>query len=350
MEPDDTATEPDRSTAAPTEPETARSRPLAWWLCLPIGAAAAAIGLLPWLVAGMRLPLQNLWATDALPDEYPLVLLPFSQYFLTRTAALLIIGAAIAGIAARATRSRQRRFGVAWMLVGLLAVQVTAIVQTTMVVREGLQERVESDLYLAALVAIAVLANLIGVLVMLLVAAAPRAGAIIGFAIAAVLAPSWLGGLLLPDPVTAGPGADTVLLVLRWLPAVLVGAAIAWGGIGSVGRVIAAIVALVVLWIGPALITAVSNAAGSRVLARHPDEMLDQAVGVFRAASTMPELVVPPLVVAILVAAVGLVGRLLVRRTRASTSDPEPPASPGDEPPSVPKGATASAPPPSEAD
>ncbi|GAA1059716.1 hypothetical protein [Agromyces bracchium] len=350
MEPDDTAIESEPATAASTEPETTRSRPLGWWLCLLIGAAAAAIGLLPWLVEGMRLPLQNLWATDATPDEYPLVLLPFSQYFLTRIAALLVVGAAIAGIVARATRSRQRRFGIAWMLAGLLAVQVTAIVQTTTVVREGLQERFESDLYLAALVAIAVLANLIGVLVMLLVGAAPRAGAVIGFAIAAVLAPSWLGGLLLPDPVTTGPATDAVLFVLRWLPAVLVGAAIAWGGVGSIGRVIAAIGALVVLWIGPALITAVSNAAGSRVLARHPDEMLDQAVGVFRAASTTPELVVPPIVVAVVVAALGLVGGLVVRRNRASTAAPG--SSPGSDGASAraDDDTVASGPPPSRTD
>ncbi|WP_438856252.1 hypothetical protein [Agromyces sp. M3QZ16-3] len=319
MEPDDTATEPDRSTDDPTEPEAAHSRQLGWWLCLLIGAGAAALGLLPWLVEGMRLPLQNLWATDAAPEEYPLVLLPFSQYFLTRIAALLVVGAATAGIVARATRTRQRRFGVAWMLVGLLAVQATAIVQTTTVVRGGLEERVESDLYVAALVGIAVLANLVGVLVMLLVAAAPRAGAVIAFALTAVLAPSWVGGLLLPDPVTTGPVTDAVLLVLRWLPAVLVGVAIAWGGVGTVGRVIAAIVALAVLWIGPALIIAVSSAAGSRVLARHPDEMLDQAVGVFRSASTMPDVVVPPLVVAVVIAALGLLARLVVRRNRAST-------------------------------
>ncbi|MFC9917808.1 hypothetical protein [Agromyces binzhouensis] len=352
MEPDDTATEPreaERETRDPEEGAAAAAppRPLRWWLCLLIGAAAGAVGLLPWLLDGMRLPLQNLWATDAQPDEYPLALLPFSQYFLTRIAALLIVGAAIAGIAARATRSRQRRSGVAWMLVGLLAVQVTAVVQSTMVVRGGLEDRFESDLYLAALVAVAVLANLIGVAVMILVGAAPRAGAVIGLAVAAVLSSSWLGGLVLPDPAVGGPAPEPVLFVLRWLPAVLVGAAIAWGGIGTVGRVIAAVVALAVLWIGPALITAVSNAAGSRVLARRPDEMIEYAVGVFRSASTLPELVVPPLVVAVVVAVGGLVGRLVVRRRRSST--PEPSAPPGDASQSVPDGGGASAPPPSKA-
>ncbi|WP_353815566.1 hypothetical protein [Agromyces sp. SYSU T00266] len=350
MEPDDTATRPRETGPETLEPEAGdatvtRPRPLRWWMCLLIGAAAAAVGLLPWLVGGMRLPLQNLWATETLPDDYPLVLLPFSQYFLARIAALLVVGAAIAGIVARATSELRRRSGVAWTLVGLLSVQVSAIVQTAVVVREGLEDRFESDLYLAALVAVAVLANLIGVAVMLLVASAPRAGAVIGLAVAAVLASSWLGGLLLPDPALGGPTAEPVLLALRWLPAVLVGAAIAWGGIGTVGRVIAAVVALAALWIGPALITAVSSAAGSRVLARRPDEMIDYAADVFRSASTLPEVVVPPLVVAVAVAAVGLVGRLVVRRSRASTSDPERSASSTDGSPSEPEDAEASAPP-----
>lgn len=322
------ATEPGRGRAASDRGGTA-SRPVRWWLCLLVGAAAAVVGLLPWLVGGMRLPLQNLWATDDLPDAYPLVLLPFSQYFLSTIAALLIVGAAFAGIAARATRSLQRRFGVAWVLVGLLVVQVTAIVQTTVAVRDGLQDRFESDLYLAALVAVAVLANLIGAFVMILIAAAPRAGAVIGLAIAAVLSSTWLGGLLIPEPAFAGPEAGPALFVLRWLPAVLVGAAIAWGGLGTVGRVIAAAVALVVLWIGPALITAVTYAAGSRVLLREPEGLLDAALGVFRSAVTMPELVVPPLVVAVVVAAAGLVLRRLVRRgRREGRSGTEPGATP----------------------
>lgn|GEM_PF-473563 len=334
MEPDDTATRPHEAGREGRDPDDGvaddtRSRPLRWWLCLLIGAAAATIGLLPWLVGGMRLPLQNLWATDALPDEYPLVLLPFNQYFLSQIASLLIVGAALAGIAARATRARRRRSGVAWILIGLLAVQVASIVQTTVVVRDGLQDRFESDLYLAALVAVAVIANLIGIAVMLLVAAAPRAGAVIGLAVAAVLSSSWLGGLLLPDPALGGPAPEPVLFVLRWLPAVLVGAAIAWGGVGTAGRVIGALVALAVLWVGPAIITAVTNAAGSRVLARRPEEMMAYASGVFESASTRPELVLPPLVVAIVVALIGLTGRVVVQRRRAPSPAPEPVAAPG---------------------
>ncbi|BDZ53548.1 hypothetical protein [Agromyces marinus] len=305
------------------EPDETGPRPIRWWLCLPIGAAAAALGLLPWVLSGMRLPLQNLWATDTPPESYPLVLLPFSQYALSIIAALLIVGSAFAGVAARATRPVRRRPGTAWMLLGLLAVQVFAIAQTATVVRDGLEERPESTLYLAALVGIATLAVFVGLVVMLLVAAAPPGGAVIGLAITAVLTPGWVRLLLIHDlfPVV-DPASAQVLDLLRWLPAVLVGAAIAWAGVASVGRVLGALVALAVLWIGPALITAVSNAASSRVLARDPVEMLDYAGDVFRAAVTDPSLALPPIIVAVVVAVLGLLGKLIVGRLGREQAEP----------------------------
>lgn len=40
-----------------------------------VGVAAATVGLLPHLLAGARLPLQNLWALDTDPDDYRLFVL-----------------------------------------------------------------------------------------------------------------------------------------------------------------------------------------------------------------------------------------------------------------------------------
>ena len=192
MEPSET--EPAVAPAEAPRPDDTRATPapepriLPWWAYLLLGMASAIAALLPWVVSGMRLPLQNLWATETLPDDMPIVLLPFNQYALLLIVALIITGSAIAGIVARATRRRRPRFGVAATLAGVLIVQVLAVVQTTFVVRTGLQERPESDLYLAALVAVATMSVLVGVLVMLLVAAAPKAGAMIGLSIAALMA------------------------------------------------------------------------------------------------------------------------------------------------------------------
>lgn len=321
MEPSDSETSvapaeaPRSGDAAATPASEPRSLP--WWAYLLLGVASAVAGLLPWLISGMRLPLQNLWATETLPDDMPIVLLPFNQYALLLIVALIVTGAAIAGIVARATRRRRPRFGVTAMLAGVLVVQVIAVVQTTAVVRAGLQDRPESGLYLAALIAVATLSVLVGVLVLLLVAAAPKAGAMIGLSIAAVAFGQWCSSLLVPPGTVPVAEVAALLDLVRWVPPVLVGVAIAWAGVGTVGRVLAAGASLAILWIGPAFITAVANAAGSRVLARDPALMLEYAVEVFGMALTIPSLALPPLVVAVVVAAIGIVGRVILRRARA---------------------------------
>ncbi|WP_448811671.1 hypothetical protein [Agromyces bauzanensis] len=286
------------------------------WAPVLIGVASAAVGLLPWLITGMRLPLQNLWETDVLPDRYPLVLLPFSQYAITLIVALIVTGAAIAGIVARATRARLPRFGTAAILIGVLAVQVIATAQTSVVVGGGLQQRGESALYLTALIAGTSFAILMGVLVMLLIARAPKAGAVIGLSIAAVAFGPWINSLVVPFGTAATTEIGWLLDITRWIPTVLVGAAIAWGGLTTIGRILASAVGLLALWIGPALITAVTSAAGTRVLAGHPAEMLDYGVDVFSMALLIPSLALPPLLVAVAVASVGLIARMIVTRRR----------------------------------
>jgi hypothetical protein len=284
------------------------------WVPPCIGVAAAIAGLLPWILTGMRLPLQNLWATETLPDRMPVVLLPFSQYALMLTAALVITGAAAAGLAARATRPRLRRGGVVAIFTGLLATQVIAAAQTTTVVRAGLEERAESDLYLAAVLAVVVLAVFVGTAVFWLTATAPRAGALLGLSIAAIAFGPWLNGLIVPFGSIPAEWAGALIGWTRWIPPILIGIAIAWCGISTAGRVIAALASLLLLWVAPALVTGVVNAAGSRVLADSPADMLDYAVQVTRMALFVPEIALPPIVVAIVVATAGLVGRAVIRR------------------------------------
>jgi hypothetical protein len=292
-----------------------RMRP---WQLLLVGMGAALLGLLPWLLTGMRLPLQNLWATDTLPDDMPLVLLPFSQYSLSTIASLLVVGAAAGGLAGRILRARTPARGFALLFFGVLLVDVVAVAQSAATVGPGLREDTWSAVYLAGVLTVAVLAVGIGASVLWLIGRAPQAGAVVGIAIAAVLLPGWLHLLMAPrGPAFAGE-PEWLWTAVRWVPSVLIGLAIAWAGVRTAGRIIAAIAALALLWLAPALITAASAALGSRVLARVPGEMLDYGAGVFRLAATDPDLVVKPIVVAVVVAAVGLVVRaLLARRTAA---------------------------------
>jgi hypothetical protein len=294
--------------------------PFAHWVCLLLGAGGGVAGLLPWIVAGMRLPLQNLWA-DASTLDMPPALLPFSQYAITGIIGLIVVGSAAAGLAARVASARLPRRGRLSIFGGLLVVQFVAIVQTSLAVRAGLRSGTESIVYLALLIAVAVLAVAVGVGAFWLVAAAPRAGALIGLGIGALALGPWLStlvvppGSLRPDWLTLG-----LLPLLRWVPPILVGAAIAWSGVRTVGRVLASLAVLVLLWIVPALQTAISASAGTRVLARRPAEMLDYGVAVFRSALTMPELALPPIIVAIVVALLGLGVRAIVAARRTVTS------------------------------
>lgn len=305
---------PDVSGLDPTSGDRTPARPMRSWQLPLIGVASAALGLVPWFITGMRLPLQNLWATETMPDDMPLVLLPFSQYFLSLIASLIVIGAAVAGLVARATRTRAPRRGFTMLLVGVLLVDAVAIAQSSVVTGGGLRDDDWSTLYLTAVTGVAILATAVGVGVLALIARAPRAGAVIGFTIAAILSPGWLHLLLAPrGPAFAGE-PTWLWDAVRWVPAVLVGAAIAWAGVNTIGRIVAAIASLAMLWVGPTLITAVSAATGTRVLAKYPGEMVDYAVGVFRMALSDSNLVVPPIIAAVVVAAIGLTGRALLAR------------------------------------
>lgn len=293
------------------------TRPLSRWWWLVIGVGSAVVGLLPWIITGLRLPLQNLWATSDVTAQ-PIALLPFSQYALTLIAALLVVGAAVAGLVARGLRSRLPAWGFAVALAGVLVVQSAALLQTSIVVAGGLRPGRDAELYLAALIGVSILAILIGVGVAALIATAPRAGAVIGLALAASALAPWLSGLIAP---LGAPASDLQYLVVgfvRWVPPVLVGVAIAWGGLRTVGRVVAALGALAIVWIVPALMTGVGAAAGTRVLANDIPGMVQYAVQVFFAAATIPELALPPVVVAIVTAAIALgVRAVLARRTTA---------------------------------
>jgi hypothetical protein len=147
--------------------------------------------------------------------------------------------------------------------------------------------------------------------------------AVVALTLAAIASGWWISGLLaVLGPLSPLPYA--LAPVVTWTPPVLAGAAIAWGGIRSAGRIVAAVVSLVLLWIVPAFATAVQSAVGSRALLRSPGELLDYGGNVFLAALTMPELVLPRLAVAVVVAALGLlVGAGVSRRVdarRSSTS------------------------------
>ncbi|HET8895686.1 MAG TPA: hypothetical protein VFN04_00330 [Protaetiibacter sp.] len=297
--------EPPAPPTAFSEPEPEPRRPPQWrgaFASLGIGVGAALLGLLPWIITGMRLPLQNLWAFDTLPGDMPIAFLPFSQYTVTTVMGMLVVGWVAAGIATRALAARLPSAAPFSVAAGLLLVQIVAIAQAAQALDWGLRPISEASFYLVACVAVA-----FGLIAFVLVSRAPRAGAVIGLVLGALAADWWIHAFFPPvGIVPIGADYTAALTVLRWVPPVLVGAAIAWGGVRTTGRIIAAVVGILLLWVVPPLATAVTSAVGSRVLLSSAPDMLDYGWGVFRMALLMPELALPPVIVAVVVAALGI--------------------------------------------
>lgn len=307
-----------------TEPRTdvpttvAAPREVPGWSFLPIGAAAALLGLLPWLVTGARLPLQNLWA--GAPADAPIVLLPFSQYAISLIGALVIVGALAAGIAGRALGAASAKGAAPLLVAGVVSVQLIAIAQTAATVHAGLRIGDEATIYVAGLTTGAVFVVLVGVGVMLLLVRAPRAGALIGLVVGAIAMSTWISAFIAPlgsAPVDA-PSVVALVLVTPWITPVLAGNAIAWAGVDTPGRIVAALASVILVWVAPAVLTGISSALGTRIYANSPGDMLDYGMNVFGLALLIPELALRPIIGVLITAAIGLGIRWLLTRRRAS--------------------------------
>ncbi|WP_193508951.1 hypothetical protein [Cryobacterium sp. BB736] len=301
-------------------PSAAATRWLTFAWGLAIGAGSALVGLLPWLITGMRLPLQNLWETTVDPEAMPIALLPFSQYSITLIVGLIVFGSAVAGLLGRTFRERLSRRGFLGIALGAFLVQIGAATQSTLVVASGLPGDSLAAIYLTGLIAVAVVSIGVGALVMVLIGRAARPGATLGFAMAAVSVEAWLSALVVPPGTFVTEASMWWLDLARYLPAIIVGVAIAWCGIRSIGGVIAAVGSLLILWIAPVALVSVSVAVGSRAIASQPDQMLDYGGEVFISVLMTAQNSIPPLVIAIVVAGIGLASRQLIsswpRRSR----------------------------------
>lgn len=289
---------------------------LAWWL----------VGALPWVVRGLRLPLQNLWGTDQAPDSMPLVALPFSQYSLALLLAITVVGGVAAALTSliRPDRPRARRAAVAG---GALAAAI-AITQTALVVHQGLDHSSRASIYLTALVAVASVGAVVGLAVGWALAGRGRAARAMAASVLAVVTTSWLNTLMVPDPVTIGDLQRTLLTVAPWVAGAVAGIGLALCPPRGTRTVLGWVVALTILWVGPALIIAVTYVAGSRVLLAHspPAELFDAGWDVFRAALQPASHPIGPFALAIVIGLAGLLVRQGVPRTSrrddARTVDP----------------------------
>ena len=293
------------------------------WVSLIVGIAASAVMLFPSWVGGGRLPLQNLWHEQTMPEDMPFSLLPLSQYYALSIFVMLLLGGVVAGLVARMLRAR------AWpAALGVLLMHVIATVQSFAVLAGGLgipdgSAGAREMLYFGGMLG--------GVLAGMLVAqlgcwmASRPAVPLPAFAVAmsAVPARTWLGYTIASfDPIYGYP--PEVGTVLRWVPAVIVAVALIWCGVRPLPRLVVWAVGLFTLWMLPAVFTALSSALGMRVLDGDLREMAEVAAQIFPMAL---EVEVLPVVVALVIALVGTVVRwkttaspVVARAERVETS------------------------------
>ncbi|WP_052663795.1 hypothetical protein [Psychromicrobium lacuslunae] len=302
-----------------TEPDKSATEYL---LAIFAGCAAGILGLLPWLLSGQRLPLQNLWQLDTPANAMPIAWLPLNQYMVTDLLGLLLVGALAAGIIARCWPARRRRSASWFVGLGLLAVQIAASLQSFYTLGSGLELSAQSGRlvngYFYGLLVGVIATVLIGLAVFALLRAQNPASNALALGLAAVPLASWLVlWFAYFSPIAQTP--QWLPYLQRWSPAVVIGLALIWCGTRPAIRLIVWAANLLLLWLLPALFTALSAALGSRVLAGDPVEMANYFIEVLRAALGSLDTALLPVALALAIAVVGSVIRnLLGQRHRPS--------------------------------
>ncbi|PKQ36221.1 MAG: hypothetical protein CVT61_01565 [Actinobacteria bacterium HGW-Actinobacteria-11] len=283
-------------------------------LPLFLGLGAGVLGLLPWVIVG-TLPLQNLWASPTMPEDMPFVLLPLSQYFATLLFSLVLLGGVFAGVAVHVV-ARRRDIAVWPAALGVAVVHLVAIMQSFGVLAQGLALGRGGDpramVYFAGLLGGVIVAALLAQLGVWMTSRRSVAVAALGVALAAVPFGSWVGRWFLAFTGEVFPPMFLPDL-LRWVPAIVVGAALVWCGVRPTVRIVVWVVALLWLWVIPALFTAIQYGLGMRVLDGDVAEMARVSVQLFPMALAEVWL---PVVVALVIGVVGTVVRMVVERDR----------------------------------
>lgn len=303
-------------TEAPLAPEATSSRLVPF----AIGAGGAVLGLLPWIVSG-ALPLQNLWAAQTEPSSMPFVLLPLSQYYATLLFSLVLLGGVFAGLAVR--MARRRRTVAVWpAALGVALVHLIAAVQSFGVLAGGLglwggAGDPRAALYFGGLLGGTIVATLLAQLGLRMTTHRSVAVASLGIALAAVPFGTWVVRWFGAFAGPTGPG-ELVSTVVFWMPGVIVGAALVWCGVRPLSRLIVWVIALLGLWVTPALFTAIGYGLGMRVLQGDLREMAEASMQLFPVV--LAEMW-RPVVLAVAIAVVGSIVRVALEKRSARTTD-----------------------------
>ncbi|WP_240721294.1 hypothetical protein [Pseudarthrobacter sp. NamE5] len=235
----------------------------------------------------------------------PIALLPLNQYKLTTIVVLLVVGGAAAGLAVRMWGPTRRELVTRWAAAGVLTVQVVAMIQSFIVLDDGLMIGTAATIYIVGLLIGGIASLAVTLIVLLLIAARSRTTTALGIGLISVPVASWTGewvvGVLGQMNVPAG-----LPTVTRWIPAVLVGGALAWCGLHSVRQGVVWLTNLAFLWLVPALFTSISYVFGTRLSLGNPQEMLILSRQILTATLGPDGGAVPIVLLALLLAVLGI--------------------------------------------
>ncbi|WP_104168882.1 hypothetical protein [Arthrobacter sp. SX1312] len=294
-------------------------------LGLLVGGAAGVLGLAPWLIAGARLPLQNLWATIVDPGQMPVALLPLSHYSLVTIVVLLVIGGAAAGITLRIWNPSQYKTTVKYAVAGVSAVQLTAVIQSFTVLHTGLMGGKAATIYFLGLLLGTILSLAASIALLMLLAARSKTRFALAIGILSVplatWAAEWVIGFMGPMDLPSW-----LPLISRWLPAILVGCTLAWFGLRSARDTAIWITNLALLWLVPALFTSINFVFGTRVTLGNPSEMLQLSQQILTSTLGAEGGAAPVVLLALIIAILGTGTKLITTRT-TTPANGRPPAS-----------------------
>ncbi len=267
-------------------PKSAAPRTLAVISGLVIGLLGVAISLLPHLLSGARMPLQNLWIRTTAPENMPFSLLPLSQYYLLQLVGILAFAATFTGCLAHFTFPARRRSVALGATLGVALGLLVAIAQSFWALAQGLgigasAKNLENLYFWGLLIGILVFSTIAVFTTHVFVHGSPTLSAIM-WALVAVTLTSWaLSWATITGPLTGDP--TMYGYVQRFLPAVIIGLALAWYGWRPLARLLVWVLDLALLFFIPITATAIQSAAGMRVLKGQVNEMLAYGSEVFRA-------------------------------------------------------------------
>lgn len=244
-----------------------------------VGIVAAAVGLLPWLVTDMELPLLGIARIYHAPEQASVALLPLSHFYLMTTVAMVLVGSALAGAVTRLAATRDKTLSVRFVVTGAVAVQVIALVQAASTLNDGIQPTSQGDIYLLAISVAVIVAIAAGALVIVGLARGGVPATTLATTVGALALGPWISAAILP---LGGDWMEGVSITrLDWattlstlVPILIVGVVAGWCGASSPRRAAATTTAFVALWLVPRLITAYGVAVSSHTSMRDPQAVL----------------------------------------------------------------------------